>query len=136
MNPLRTALLLSLGALCAAPAAFAQAAPTAAEAPRPPAGATTAPPAAPDRPVRVRASHRVDVIAPGEKVETIIDRMRAARPGAPPPASGGRPPERLPVRGLDRAREPGRMGPADGHRGPGDPHGPPGGGPPMERPHR
>lgn len=28
------------------------------------------------KPVRVGASHRVDVIAPGERVETAIDRMR------------------------------------------------------------
>ena len=27
--------------------------------------------------VHVRASHRVDVIAPGEKVESVIDRMRS-----------------------------------------------------------
>ena len=31
---------------------------------------------------RIRASHRVDVIAPGEKVETVIDRLRAARTAA------------------------------------------------------
>jgi hypothetical protein len=30
------------------------------------------------RPARVRASHQVDVIAPGEKVETVIDRMRTS----------------------------------------------------------
>lgn len=30
-------------------------------------------------PVRVRASHRVDVIAPGERIDTVIDRMRATR---------------------------------------------------------
>ena len=30
------------------------------------------------KPVRVGASHRVDVIAPGERVETAIDRMRRA----------------------------------------------------------
>lgn len=38
--------------------------------------------------VRVRGSHTVDVIAPGEKVETIIDRMRANRPMPPPTGRG------------------------------------------------
>jgi len=51
-------------------------APPAADAPRPlpqsPAASRL------DRPVRVRASHRVDVIAPGERVETVLDRMRSA----------------------------------------------------------
>lgn len=34
------------------------------------------------KPVRVGASHRVDVIAPGERVETAIDRMRRISPPA------------------------------------------------------
>jgi hypothetical protein len=34
------------------------------------------------KPVRVGASHRVDVIAPGERVETAIDRMRRNLPPA------------------------------------------------------
>jgi hypothetical protein len=54
-------------------------------------------------PARVRASHRVDVIGPGERVETIIDRMRASQ-AAPPPAEG-KAAERLPVRAPQRARE-------------------------------
>ena len=136
MNHLRTTLLLALGALCVTPAAFAQATSASAETPSAAPAAATPAPAAPDRPVRVRASHRVDVIAPGEKVETIIDRMRAAHPAATPPASDARPVERLPVRGPDKERDPGRPGPPDAHRGPGDAHGPPGGGPPAERPHR
>ena len=37
---------------------------------------------------RVRGSHTVDVIAPGEKVDTIIDRMRANRPMPPPTGRG------------------------------------------------
>src|SRR5439155_1022951 len=40
--------------------------------------------AAADEPAKVRASHRVDVIAPGEKVETVLDRMRAGKPPSPP----------------------------------------------------
>lgn len=43
------------------------------------------------KPVRVGASHRVDVIAPGERVETAIDRMRRSAPLNLPP----RLPERL-----------------------------------------
>lgn len=37
------------------------------------------------KPVRVSASHRVDVIAPGERVETAIDRMRRSAPLNLPP---------------------------------------------------
>jgi hypothetical protein len=61
-----------------------------------------------DRPVRVRASHRVDVIAPGERVETIIDRMRSTRPVTPPvdvkPVERP-PPPRAADRGRERERE-------------------------------
>lgn len=44
------------------------------------------------KPVRVGASHRVDVIAPGERVETAIDRMRRAMG----------PPRELPRPAFDR----------------------------------
>jgi hypothetical protein len=44
-----------------------------------------------ERPVHVRASHQVDVIAPGERVETVIDRMRAS---AVPPGPEAKPLER------------------------------------------
>jgi hypothetical protein len=37
---------------------------------------------------RLRATHRVDVIGPGERVETVIDRLRAARPPHDGAASG------------------------------------------------
>jgi hypothetical protein len=50
------------------------------------------------KPVRVGASHRVDVIAPGERVETAIDRMRRAM--GPPREISPRPAfERLAPRG-------------------------------------
>jgi hypothetical protein len=45
------------------------------------------------KPVRVGASHRVDVIAPGERIETAIDRMRRAGGSARDIAP--RPPDRL-----------------------------------------
>jgi hypothetical protein len=69
------------------------------------------------RPTRVHASHRVDVIAPGEKVETILDRMRADRPALPVDGTRAAPP---PVRSMDRhdpqnpAGAPG-SGPGPGH---------------------
>jgi hypothetical protein len=92
-------------ALCGAPlAALAQAgsAPAASDAPRPPprddAAATRL-----DRPVRVRATHRVDVIGPGERVETVLDRMRQTR--AVPPAAEVKQVERPVLRAPDRARE-------------------------------
>jgi hypothetical protein len=53
---------------------------------------------------RIRATHRVDVIAPGEKVESVIDRMRTRSTG---PVRDGRPAEPAPAgerrgeRGLD-----------------------------------
>ena len=52
-----------------------------------------------DEPAKVRASHRVDVIAPGEKVETVLDRMRAGRAPSPP-GDAQKPGDRLPVRNL------------------------------------
>lgn len=63
-----------------------------------------------DRPVRVRASHRVDVIAPGEKVDTIIDRMRASQVHTGGDVKTIAPTERPAVRPPDRGR--------DGERGP------------------
>ena len=87
----------------------------------------------PERPVRVGASHRVDVIAPGERVETIIDRMRATRPSA----GDARPADRAPLRAPDKARD-GDRGPSDPRRGPEGPQrGPgPGNAPPPDRTHR
>ena len=89
-------------------------------------------------PVRVRATHRVEVIAPGEHVETIIDRMRATAPGAAA-ATGSA--GSLQVRPLDGDRAAERASPADraqqhaGHGAAGPASGPPqgGGGPPPER---
>ena len=49
---------------------------------------------------KVRASHRVDVIAPGERVETVIDRMRGQAPSAPRDV---RNPQAVPLRGPDRS---------------------------------
>jgi hypothetical protein len=58
--------------------------------------------------VRVRSSHTVDVIAPGEKVETILGKMRVERP--PVQVEGGaRPPPA--VRRPDKAHGPGHGGP-------------------------
>lgn len=99
-------------------------------APAPPATQAQAAPA-PERPVRVRASHRVEVLAPGEKVETVIGRMR---PGAlPQGAPDARPMERMPVRGPDGMMPHGpERGPGDGKRGPpGMGQHPPGSGPPQ-----
>jgi hypothetical protein len=62
--------------------------------------------------VRVGASHRVDVIAPGERVETVIDRMRHSTPinAAPDARNQDRMvPRGDPLRNADR-------GPADGPR--------------------
>lgn len=81
---------------------------------------------------KVRASHRVDVIAPGEKIETVLDRMRAGRPPQPPDNKAN-----LPVRPPDGAR-PERppegpqqqQGPQRGPPGKGGPPGPPPGPPP------
>ncbi|SET49599.1 hypothetical protein [Stigmatella erecta] len=61
------------------------------EAARPP-EAPVSPPDAPQ--ARVRSSHTVDVIAPGEKVDTILGRMKVERPPPPPRASDAvRPPQ-------------------------------------------
>ncbi len=50
---------------------------------------------------RIRATHRVDVIAPGEKVESVIDRMRAQGSGA---AREGKAPD-APTTPADRRGE-------------------------------
>lgn len=104
---------------------------TAARAAPGPSTATAAGPAA-----RLRASHRVDVIAPGERVESVIDRMRAgaagsaaaaATPGdrALPAAAGTAPPA-----GPGPLRAPAVRSPERGSRPPGDGRGGPGAGPP------
>jgi hypothetical protein len=82
-------------------------------------------------PVRVGTSHRVDVIAPGERVETAIDRMRRA---TNPTKTIDRPAERPAVRGptaTERVQQPSdaqrqaapsqQQAPAPGG-GPGPPH--------------
>lgn len=97
---------------------------------------------------KVRASHRIDVIAPGERVDTVLSRARAA--GAP--TAAGAPHTRessgtatLPVRGPE-ARPLQPPPPMDGLRpagaapppgmAPGGPQGGParGDGPPPDRP--
>ncbi len=89
--------------------------------------------------VRVRASHRVEVIAPGEHVDTVIDRMRAS--SAQTQATETQPAtERLPVRPAELQRT-GDRSQADRQRqnvhgsgGPGAaPGGPNGSGPPPDR---
>ena len=84
----------------------------------------------PAMPVRVGTSHRVDVIAPGERVETAIDRMRRA---TNPTKAIERPVERPAVRGpgaAERVQQPSdaarqtpaqQQAPAPGG-GPGPPH--------------
>jgi hypothetical protein len=65
------------------------------------------------RRTRVHASHRVDVIAPGEKVETILDRMRADRPALRMDGTRAAPP---PMRSMDRRDSQGPSeGPGPGH---------------------
>lgn len=72
--------------------------------------------AAPARPPRVHASHRVDVIAPGEKVETIFDRMRVQRPTKADedvrPPLPARPMERHESQGPGQEHGSGRVSPA------------------------
>ncbi len=66
----------------------------------PPAGEVRGPDAAPlapesrgtGAPTRMRSSHTVDVIAPGEKVDTILGRMRPERPAPSPREDAVRPP--------------------------------------------
>jgi hypothetical protein len=70
------------------------------------------------KPVRVGASHRVDVIAPGEHVQTAIDRMRRAT--NPAKSIELRPADHLAPRGpSERAGE--RGSPSDGQRQGGPP---------------
>ena len=91
-----------------------------------------------DRPVRVRASHRVDVIGPGERVETVLDRMRTAT-RAPVQPGDVKPVERPAPRPPDRAREKDNRGnsSAESQRGQGGPRPPPGNmGPPSDRSRR
>ena len=140
MRSLLTGGLLLLAALAVTRAASGQNVPAPApEAVRPPPAQTATSPApspSSDGPVRVRASHRVDVIAPGERVETIVDRMRANRP--PASTRDGKLGDRLPLRTPDKARD-GDRGPPDSRRGPqgGPPPGPgPSNVPPRERMHR
>jgi hypothetical protein len=131
MTPVRTAPLVLAAILGLAGAARAQRTDDAVRPapPREPADSSKA-----DRPVRVRASHRVDVIGPGERVETVLDRVRTSRPA--PPASDVKPSERPPIRGPDRGRDTDRSGP-DSQRGSGGPRPPPGNsGPPSDRSHR
>jgi hypothetical protein len=67
---------------------------------------------------RVRASHRVDVIAPGERVDTVLDRARGASAAAARGATAVqtlpiRPPEKRPVTApppQDAAVRPGTTG--------------------------
>ncbi|HLL54515.1 MAG TPA: hypothetical protein VK447_13265 [Myxococcaceae bacterium] len=92
--------------------------------PGPPATTREAPKTEPR--MNARSSHTVDVIAPGEKVDTILGRMRVERP-APPPSRDGvvRPPpgpeSGRPGRGPGPGPGPGRSGPprpGEGGRGP------------------
>ena len=98
---------LALAGPAAAQAEKAQAA-TAPQAAAPAASTGSSAASAPSAP-RVRASHRVDVIAPGEKVETVIDRLRASRAAAelaapgPAPASAAAP-RAARARGVRRPR--------------------------------
>jgi hypothetical protein len=115
-------------------------APSAADAPRPPpARPDTSAASRLDRPVRVRASHRVDVIGPGERVETVLDRMRTAT-RAPVQPGDVKPVDRPAPRPPDRAREQDNRGngsSGDSQRGQGGPRPPPGNlGPASDRPHR
>ena len=89
----------------AAPAAQAATAAPAARSDRPADTAAATPPATADRPVRIRASHRVDVIAPHERVETIIDRMRARGP-ATAVREAPKATDRAPARAPDSQRGP------------------------------
>ncbi len=74
---------------------------------------------------RVRSSHTVDVIAPGEKVDTIFGRLRAEQPPPPrretvrpPPTPGAGP-------GADGPRQRGPGRPGHGRPGEGGRTGPP-----------
>jgi hypothetical protein len=152
LRPLAALLLLAASAARAEGPAAQPATPAAATAAATP--ATTASPTA-GAAVRVRASHRVDVVAPGERVETVIDRLRRLRPG-PGGGAAQRPPQAGPAGRLNpgAAGGPGTgpgtgpgagpgagAGPGGGPGpGPGPGAGPgmgpgPGGPPPAGRPH-
>ncbi|MCY1020167.1 hypothetical protein [Pyxidicoccus sp. MSG2] len=66
---------------------------------------------------RVHSSHTVDVIAPGEKVDTIFGRMRMERPAPPPRGDAVRPPPGTESRDNKPSPGPGRSG--GGHPPPG-----------------
>jgi hypothetical protein len=117
-------LALALAALALAAGRASADEPTPKPATAKPAGEATASGPAAER-VRVRATHRVDVIAPGEKVETVIDRLRAGRSPAAEP--GARPADARPV------RPPEHDTPGD-HAAPGGPRSPHGGTGPNSRP--
>jgi len=88
-------LLLLVGSAARAeePAASRDGSPPAAApaSPTPPAPASVTP--------RIRASHRVEVIAPGERVETVVNRMRAA---IAPDAYDGRARDAMQPQATDR----------------------------------
>jgi hypothetical protein len=101
----------------------------------PPAPAPVTPPkpetSAPAEVPRIHSAHTVDVIAPGEKVETIIERLRGRMEHAPPPTPSGEkvaPPQDGKARPRDR--RPGAPDLPGGNRG-GPPKLGPGSGPPM-----
>ena len=126
-----------LALLGASRVAFAQntSAPSAGDAPRPPPARPESSAASRlDRPVRVRASHRVDVIAPGERVETVLDRMRSATRARVQPGDV-KPVERPAPRPPDRAREQDNRG-GDSQRGQGGPRPAGTAGPPSDKSHR
>lgn len=81
---------------------------------------------------RIHSAHTVDVIAPGEKVETIIERLRGRMEHAPPVAPGGGEKVAPPPGGKGGARErrPGAPDIPGRNRG-GPPKMGPGSGPPL-----
>jgi hypothetical protein len=118
--------LLALAVLaCAVPAAADEPGAAATKQAAPPPAATS--PSPPER-ARVRASHRVDVIAPGDRVETVIDRLRASRPPSTAGDARSSSADR-PVRGPDGRPPVERPGEHGQHGQPGHPgqHGMPGG---------
>ena len=104
--------------------------PARAEDPAPPATSTAARaepgPSTAAQGARLRASHRIDVIAPGERIESVIDRMRAGAAAQVPaertvgPAATGaeQPAGTSPARAAPAVRTPdrGTRAPGDGRR--------------------
>ena len=108
--------------------------------PEPPSPSSSEP-RGPDGRARMHSSHTVDVIAPGEKVDTILGRMRPERPQPPPRGDAVRPPPGSDARGggaapsdtgraqqarpldsgRDGPREPGRHAPSPRGDGPAPP---------------